>query len=117
MKRRSPAGRSDAIPGEANLQAGCVEYCRGLTCREVSAPPGTGPLLAGLRARVALWHRFVLRDGTLGRMNPIGESAPFEPCGSVRQACSSGAVGRMLPISMPFQFRRTGRASPSTRDV
>lgn len=28
-------------------------------------------ILAGLHALIALWHQFVLRDGTLGRMNPV----------------------------------------------
>jgi superoxide oxidase len=28
-------------------------------------------ILAGLHALIALWHQFVLRDGTLGRMSPL----------------------------------------------
>jgi cytochrome b561 len=28
-------------------------------------------ILAGLHALIALWHQFVLRDGTLRRMNPV----------------------------------------------
>jgi cytochrome b561 len=28
-------------------------------------------ILAGLHAVMALWHHYVLRDGTLGRMNPV----------------------------------------------
>ncbi len=28
-------------------------------------------ILAGLHALVALWHQFVLRDGTMQRMNPV----------------------------------------------
>jgi cytochrome b561 len=42
-------------------------------------------VLAGLHALIALWHQFVLRDGTLGRMIPLRRRSRvtyLEPSGS-----------------------------------